>query len=112
MIFYTNVYSRGNYVYLRAFKNGERISEKIPFKPSLFVRTGKPSEYKTIFNEPLEKITFNTIKESIDFVRHYREVSNFKLYGNTNYAYQFISKVFPDDISFDMSLMKIVTIDI
>ena len=112
MLFYTNVHSRGNYVYFRGFKEGKRVNEKIAFQPTLYVRSGKESEFKSLKGENLEKKKFNTINEARDFVRKYREVSNFPVYGNTNYAYQFISKIFPKQVEPDFSLIKIVTIDI
>jgi len=113
MLFYTNVYKRGNYIYFRGFKDGKRVSQKIPFQPTFYVRTGdRTSPYKSLWGEPLEKIKFNSINESKEFLDRYKEVSNFPIYGNINLAYQFINKVFPDTIQFDMSLMKIVTIDI
>jgi hypothetical protein len=62
--------------------------------------------------ESLEGVKFPSIKEARDFVQQYKEVSNFPIYGNTNYGYQFISKLFPGMVEFDASLMKIVTIDI
>lgn len=112
MLFYTNVYTRGNNIYFRGFKDGKRINQKIPFKPTLFVRTGKESKYKSLWGENLEKIKFESISECRDFVKQYQDVSNFPLYGNYNYSYQFISKLFPDTIEFDTTVMKIITIDI
>ena len=112
MLFYTNIYTRGNYVHFRGFKDGKRVNQKIPFQPTLYVRSGKPSEFKSLWGENLEKIKFSTIKEARNFVEQYKEVSNFPIFGNRSYTYQFISKMFPDMIEFDISLMKIVTIDI
>lgn len=112
MIFYTNVHCRGNYIYLRGFKDNKRISQKIPFEPSFYTRTNKSSQYKTIKGENLERIKFKSILEARDFVTKYKQAENFQIYGNMNYVYQFISKLFPNPIDFDMSLMKIVTIDI
>ena len=112
MLFYTNIYTRGDYVHFRGFKDGKRVNQKIPFQPTLYVRSGKPSEYKSLVGENLEKIKFHTIKEARAFVDQYKEVSNFPIFGNRSYGYQFISKMFPDTIEFDISLMKIVTIDI
>ena len=112
MLFYTNIYTRGNYVHFRGFKDGKRVKEKIPFQPTLYVRSGKPSEFKSLWGDNLEKVKFSTIKEARNFVDQYKEVSNFPIFGNKNYGYQFTSKMFPDTIDFDISLMKIVTIDI
>jgi DNA polymerase elongation subunit (family B) len=112
MLFYTNVYARGNFIYFRGFRDGKRVKQKIPFQPTLFVRSNKPSKFKSLMGEGLESVKFSTIKEARDFVQQYKEVSNFPIYGNTNYGYQFISKLFPGMVEFDSSLMKIVTIDI
>lgn len=113
MLFYTNVYKRGNYIYFRGFKDGKRVSQKIPFQPTFYVRSGnKNSPYKSLWGESLEKLKFGSINEAKEFVDRYKEVSNFPIFGNMNYVYQFINKVFPDTIQFDMSVMKIVTIDI
>jgi len=112
MLFYTNIYTRGNYVHFRGFKDGKRVKEKIPFQPTLYVRSGKPSEFKSLWGDNLEKVKFSTIKEARNFVDQYKEVSNFPIFGNKNYGYQFTSKMFPDTVEFDISLIKIVTIDI
>ena len=61
MLFYTNVFARGNYVYFRGFKDGKRVNQKIPFQPSFYVRTGKPTEYKSLWGKNLEKIKFNSL---------------------------------------------------
>lgn len=112
MFFYTNILNRGNFIHFRGFKDGKRIVTKIPFEPVLYVRTGKESKYRTLWGEKLERIKFISISEARDFIRQYKDVSNFPIYGNYNFGYQFISKMFPDNIDFDTSCMKIVTIDI
>jgi len=112
MLFYTNVHCRGNYIYFRGVQDGKKINQKLPFKPSFFALSNKESKFKSIHGENLEQIKFESISEAREFVKRYRGVDNFPIFGNTNYAIQFISKVFPNNIEFDMSQMKIVTIDI
>ena len=112
MLFYTNIYTRGNNIYFRGFKDGKRVNEKVPFQPVLYLRTGKETPYKSILGEKLEKKKFGSIDQARQFLKTYKDVSNFPIYGNYNFAYQFISKLFPNDIEFDISLMKMVTIDI
>ena len=112
MLFYTNIYTRGNNIYFRGFKDGKRVNETVPFQPVLYLRTGKETPYKSILGEKLEKKKFGSIDQARKFLKTYKDVSNFPIYGNYNFAYQFISKLFPNDIQFDISLMKIVTIDI
>ena len=112
MLFYTNVFARGNYIYFRGFKDGKRVNQKIPFQPTFYVRSPKETGFKTLWGENLDKVKFSSINEAKDFVKQYKDVSNFPIYGNYNYAYQFISKLFPETIEFDISLMNILTIDI
>ena len=111
-MFYTNVYTHGNNVLFRGIDNGKRVRHKIPFEPSLYVRSGKESIHKSLWGQNLERIKFPSINEAKDFVKLCKDVSNFPIFGNTNYTYQFISKMFPTVIKFDITQMKIVTIDI
>ncbi len=112
MLFYTNILTRGNNILFRGFKDGKRVVQKIPFQPTLYVRTGKETGWKTLWGENVDKVKFPSMEEARNFIEQYKEVSNFPIYGNKNFAYQFLSKVFPHDLKFDMSLMKIITIDI
>lgn len=112
MLFYTHVVVRGNNILFRGIKDGKRIKQKIPFEPTLFVRTGKQTPYQSLWGENLEKMKFISISEARDFIKKYQEVSNFPIYGNYNFVYQFINKVFPDTIEFDIKHVKIITIDI
>ena len=113
MLFYTNILAKGNNVFFRGFKDGKRVSQKIDFKPSLYVKSNsKNTQYKSMWGEPLEKLNFDTISEARNFIKQYKDVENFHIFGNFNYGYQFINKVFPNTIDFDTSLLKIVTIDI
>jgi DNA polymerase elongation subunit (family B) len=55
---------------------------------------------------------FDTMSDAREFVLKFSEAKNFSIYGNTNYIYPCITKMFPDDIEFDITQMKIITIDI
>jgi len=112
MFYYTNSHVYGNNVLFRGIKDGKRIKQKIPFQPALYVRSGKDTPYRSLTGEALDKVKFSSISEARDFVKNYKDVSNFPIYGNLNYNYQCISKLFPDTIAFDTAQMKIVTIDI
>jgi DNA polymerase elongation subunit (family B) len=112
MRFYTNVVQFGNKILVRGINNGKKVQDKIDFSPSLFVRSPKQSEYKSLFGQNLEQIDFESINEAKDFVKRYREVQDFPIFGNTNFAYQYITRYFPDDIDFDISQIKIWSLDI
>jgi DNA polymerase elongation subunit (family B) len=55
---------------------------------------------------------FEDINTAKDFVKRYKDVESFPLFGNTNYAYQYITRSFPDEIEFDITQIKIYSIDI
>ena len=49
MRFYTNVVQFGNKILVRGINNGKTVQDRIDFSPSLFVKTPKQSEYKSLF---------------------------------------------------------------
>lgn len=112
MKFYTNVNQYGNRILVRGVNNGKTVQEKIEFKPSLFTKSQKESQYKSLFGDNLEEIEFADINDAKDFVKRYKEVENYHIFGNTNYAYQYITKTFPDEVEFDISQIKIWSVDI
>lgn len=112
MIFYTNVHARGNYIYLRGYKNNKRLSQKIEFKPTLYVTSKKDVDTRTLWGTPVEPIQFENIREARNFIQKYKDVRNFPIFGNLNFVYQFISKTFTNDIEYDLSQLRIMTIDI
>jgi len=112
MRFYTNVVQYGNKILVRGINNSKHVQDRVDFSPCLFVRSPKPSKYKSLFGQNLEQIDFESINEAKDFVKKYKEVQDFPIFGNTNFAYQYITRSFPNDIDFDISQIKIWTIDI
>ena len=112
MKFYTSVNLFGNNILVRGINNGKKVQEKIPFKPTLFVKSKNESKYKSLYQEDLEPIQFDSINDAKEFASKYKDVENFPIFGNTNYAYQYITETFSGEIEFDMSDIKIWTIDI
>ena len=113
MRFYTNVQLIGNQVLVRGVDNGKRYEHRDEFYPTLFVRSKRDSKYKTLNGEPVEPIKPGTVRECRDFYKKYDEVDGFPIYGNDRYVYQYISEKYPqDEIKFDISQIKLVTLDI
>ena len=113
MHFYTNVQLIGNQVLVRGVDNGKRYEHRDEFYPTLFVRSKRESKYKTLNGEPVEPIKPGTVRECRDFYKKYDEVDGFPIYGNDRYVYQYISEKYPqDEIKFDISQIKLVTLDI
>ena len=87
MLFYTNILAKGNNVFFRGFKDRKRVSQKIDFKPTLYVKSNdKNTQYKSMWGEPLEKLNFDTITEARNFIKQYKDVENFHIFGNFNYG--------------------------
>ena len=113
MNFYTNVQLIGNNVLVRGVKNGKRFETKEEFFPTLFVKSKKDSKYKTLQGETVEPIKPGTVRDCREFYNKYEGVEGFEIYGNDRYIYQYISEKYPEDeIKFDISKIKLVTIDI
>jgi len=112
MQFYTSVTQWGNNILFRGYEKGRRVSYKVPFSPTLFVKSKKESKYKSLEGINLDPIKFGDINDAKDYLKRYKDVEGFEIYGNTNFAYQFISEKYPNEIDFDLKKIKIVTIDI
>ena len=110
--YYTSVAIHGNNILYRGINNGRRIKEKVPYSPILFLPSKKATEWKTLFNEPLEAMKFETIRETRNFVKRYEDVANFKIYGNTRYEYAFIADTFRGVVDWDINDLSILIIDI
>jgi DNA polymerase elongation subunit (family B) len=83
------------------------------FYPTLFVPSKRKTKYKTLEGECVEPVEPGTVRECREFVKRYDGVENFKIFGNTGYIYQYISENYKEDeIKFDISKVKISTIDI
>ena len=113
MRFYTNVQLIGNQFLVRGVDNGKRYEHRDEFFPTLYVKTKKESKYKTLSGESVEAVNPGTVKDCREFYKKYDEVDGFAIYGNDRYIYQYISEKYPEDeIKFDISQIKLVTLDI
>jgi DNA polymerase elongation subunit (family B) len=111
--FYTNVQLIGNQFLVRGVENGKRFETRDEFFPTLFVKTKKDSKYRTLSGEAVEPINPGTVRDCREFYKKYDEVDGFEIYGNDRYIYQYISEKYPEDeIKFDISKIKLVTLDI
>jgi len=111
--FYTNVQLIGNQFLVRGVENGKRFETRDEFFPTLYVKTKKDSKYRTLSGEAVEPINPGTVKDCREFYKKYDEIDGFEIYGNDRYIYQYISEKYPEDeIKFDISKIKLVTLDI
>ena len=113
MRFYTNVQLIGNQFLVRGVENGRRYEHRDEFFPTLFVKSKRDSKYRTLSGQPVEEVHPGTVRDCREFYKRYDEVDGFEIYGNDRYIYQYISEKYPEDeIKFDISQIKLVTLDI
>jgi len=113
MNFYTNVQLIGNQFLVRGVQNGKRFETRDEFFPTLYVKSKKDSKYRSLSGEAVEPVNPGTVKDCREFYSKYENVDGFEIYGNDRYIYQYISEKYPEDeIKFDISKIKLVTLDI
>ena len=112
MNFYTSVNRYGNYIYYRGVEDGQRVSRRTWFNPTLFL----PSKTKTGWISPdglaLEPKLMDSMSAARELYKRYEDVQGLDIYGTDNYVIQFITEQFPDEIPFDRSQVNVTTIDI
>lgn len=113
MRFYTTIARYGNNILYRGYEDGRRVKKKIPFKPTLYVKssTGK-TLFKTLDGIAVEPKKFESMSAARKYVEEFEGVQNFTVYGNTNYISQFVAQEFPGEIKFDRSKIRIHNLDI
>ena len=97
---------------MRGVRNGKRFTERHPFTPTLYVKSAEPTQFKSIDGQSLKPIEFGDNSDCKEFLENYSKVENYPIYGQTDLTYQYLSSMYPNEISFDMSQMKILSIDI
>lgn len=116
MKFYTNVQQWGNNILVRGVGNdGQRIMQRYKdFSPTLYLKANKPTAWKTIDGDYVDEFKPGSVKEAREFLDQYRDVANFKIYGQTQYLYQWISDNFIDktEIEFNTDEISILSLDI
>jgi DNA polymerase elongation subunit (family B) len=113
MRFYTNVQLIGNQFLVRAYENGDHVMFKEEYTPTLFIPTKKQSKYKTLEGESVEPIQPGFVRDCREFYKKYEGVDGFRIFGNDRYVSQYISEKYPEDeIKFDISKIRLYTLDI
>lgn len=113
--FYTNVQNSGDNILYRGYENGNRVERRVAFQPTLYVPSkNKDAPYRTIRGEIVDAIQPGSIGDCEDFIKTYEDVQNFQVHGHTDWVYQYISSLYPnhEDAEYDMSLIRVVYLDI
>jgi len=109
--FYTNVFARGDKIYLRGYDMGLPVKEVINYQPYHFMPSPK-GKYKTLDGQTVDKLMHDSISDARDFMKRYEDVKNMQVYGSTAYPYLFIYDNYKGEIDYDPATVNVVTIDI
>jgi len=113
MKFYTNALEFGNNILVRGYDRGQAFSEKIPYKPKMFVPSKRANaEWRDIRGVSLDSMQFDSMREAKDFINRYEDVSNFKVYGLPRFIYAYLNEEYPEEVVYDRDLIKVAYIDI
>ena len=114
-VFYTNVARDGNDLLIRiADTDGNRRNIRKKFQPTLYLPTHDYSNVDKIglLKEPLKEKKFDTIRQAENYLEEYKDVEGAAIYGQTDWAYQFIAHNFPGKITPDYNNIHIANVDI
>jgi DNA polymerase elongation subunit (family B) len=103
----------GDHFLVRGYENGKHFMTREKFYPTLFVPSKKKTKYQTLNGEYVESVQPGSVRDCREFIKKYEGVENFKIYGNSQYIYQYISEMYPEEeLKFDISKVKVTTLDI
>lgn len=113
MSFYTSAHRYGNKILFRGYDSkGNRIHKRAAFKPTFYLPTKNDTEWTGLDGTPVSPLELESMSEATDFFKKYEEVSNFKVYGNNNYVAQFLATAYPEEIEYNLNMIRIGNIDI
>ena len=108
-MFYTNVQPFGDNIAIRGVNNqGKSFQTKIPYKPTLYVHSQNPSEWRTLDGKKVSPVKWGSMKESYQAIKNYAG----DVFGIDQFQYAFIADQYSGMINYDVSKMKIAYIDI
>lgn len=112
---YTNVYRKGNYLYVRGVEDGRRFSRKVDFRPTIWTEgkvkdaTGK---WHTLDGKIVYALQPGTMYDTKDYLQRYSDVHGMALYESPGHVYQWIAENYPEEIVWYPKDIQVFTLDI
>ena len=91
--------------------NGEMVSEKLPYRPFIFVDDDTDGGWRGIHGEKLRRFEFSSIREANKAIRNPGGAQG-KLHGVTDWPYQYLKVMYPEGIKYDLGLVRVLYLDI
>lgn len=116
MSFYTNVTKNGNYIEFRGYDdNGRRLVKKTVFQPTLYFHgedKKKVTPFVNLKGEYLTPTKYYDMAAGQQDLNMYGSANGGFVYGSSKFVTQYIQENYPNDINFDLSKIRIGTLDI
>lgn len=85
----------------------------MPFKPTLYTSSKRDTaNFRSLFHDKLEPVQFGSINDARNFIEKYKDIHGFKVFGNTEYQFQWISEEYKGEVEYDIDAIKVMSIDI
>ena len=113
--FYTNLVLLGDDILYRGYEHGQRVQYRERSSPVLFFvpkAQSKETKFKTLDGRRAYAKHFSGAREAREVLKQYENTDGLEVHGYERFLYQHINQKFPTDIDYNMSMMKIYTIDI
>ena len=113
--FYTNLVLLGDDILYRGYEHGTPVQYREKSRPVMFMvpqAQSRPTDYRTLDGRKAYPKQFSGAREARDFMNQYQDAAGMEVHGYERFVYQHIGQKFPGEIDYDMSQMKIYTIDI
>ena len=110
--FYTNIQLAGDTILYRGYEDGEPVTFRTNFSPTLYVLSRNEEEFKTLEGKNVSPVQFQTAREARDFIKQYDGVEGFEVHGYERFVYQYIRREFPGEVQYSIPTMKIYALDI
>ena len=112
MDFYTSVVRSGNKLLVRGYQKGKAKKMTVSYRPNLYVLSKTPTSNRTIDGRYLESVNLDSMSGARKFQEKYDGVAGFEVHGYNRWVYTWLSDRFQGEVKYDMSLIKIATLDI
>ena len=110
--YYTNVFKRGNSLYVREVINGKREYNTVEFAPTIWT-TNKPVDTTETWHDMYGKELYpKKLSTMGEFYSYQKDFSNVTVHSAPGHIYQYINEYYPENIDWKISDIRIFTIDI
>lgn len=112
---YTNVYQRGNNLYVRGVEDGRRFSRKVDFRPTIWTEgrvKDATDKWQTLDGRTVYAIQPGSIYDVKEYLEQYAGVHGMNLYESPGHVYQWIAENHHGEIVWYPQDIQVFTLDI